>query len=90
MKQSKRQIRSLNSKMLKKIGFQFKLKRLELGLKAVDVAEKLEISRQLLSNFENGKSNNLIIAIRYREVLAYEDDHKGAKQRAEPSEQFSE
>ena len=61
-----------------------------MSLKAVEVAEKLEISKQLLSNFENGKSNNLLLAIQYTKVLEYEDDKQRAKQRAEPPEQFSE
>ena len=76
--------------MLKEIGLHFKMRRVELGLKAVDIADKLGISKQLLSNFENGKSNNLILTIRYIEVLNYEDDKQRAKQRAEPPEQFSE
>lgn len=90
LKQSKKQTRLNNRKLLKDIGLHFKMRRLELGLKAVDVAEKLGISKQLLSNFENGKSNNLILAILYTEVLAHEDDKRRAKQRAEPPEQFSE
>lgn len=61
-----------------------------MGFKAVEIAEKMGISRQLLSNFERGKSNNLILAIMYEEVLAYEDDKQRAKQRAEPPKQFSE
>lgn len=60
-----------------------------MGFKAVEIAKKMGISRQLLSNFEHGKSNNLILAIMYEEVLAYEDDQQRAKQRAEPPEQFS-
>ena len=59
-----------------------------MSLKAVEVAEKLEISKQLLSNFENGKSNNLLLAMYYTEVLDNEDDKQRAKQRAEPPEQF--
>ncbi|MCQ2966743.1 MAG: helix-turn-helix transcriptional regulator [Alphaproteobacteria bacterium] len=66
------------------------MRRVELGLKAVDVADKLGISKQLLSNFENGKSNNLILAIQYTEVLNYEDDKQRIKSRAEPPEQFGE
>ena len=89
MKQSKKQTHLNNRKLLKGIGLHFKMRRIGLGLKAVDIAEKLAISKQLLSNFENGKSNNLILAIHYTEVLAYEDDKQGAKQRAEPPEQFS-
>lgn len=89
LKQSKKQIHLNNRKLLKDIGTHFKMRRLKLGLKAVEVAEKLGISKQLLSNFEHGKSNNLILAIQYTEVLAYEDDKQGAKQRAEPPEQFS-
>lgn len=61
-----------------------------MSLKAVEVAEKLEISKQLLSNFENGKSNNLLLAIYYTKVLEYEDDKRRTKQRAESPEQFSE
>lgn len=79
-----------NSELLKDIGLQYKLRRLEMSLKAVEVAEKLEISKQLLSNFENGKSNNLLLAIYYSEMLDNEDDKQGTKQRAEPPEQFSE
>ena len=90
LKQSKKQTHLNNRKLLKDIGLHFKMRRLELGLKAVEVAEKLAISKQLLSNFENGKSNNLILAIYYTEVLAYENDKQRVKQRAEPPEQFSE
>ena len=61
-----------------------------MSLKAVEVAEKLEISKQLLSNFENGKSNNLLLAIYYSEVLNNEVDNQRTKQRVEPPEQFSE
>ena len=90
MKQSKR-LTLLNKKeILEEIGLQYKMRRLELGFKAVEIAEKMGISRQLLSNFERGKSNNLILAIMYEEVLDYEDDQQRAKQRAEPPEQFSE
>ena len=66
------------------------MRRIELGLKAVEVAEKLGISKQLLSNFESGKSNNLILAIHYTEVLAYEVDKQRVKQRVEPPKQSSE
>lgn len=90
LKQSKKQTHLNNRKLLKDIGLHFKMRRVELGLKAVEIAEKLGISKQLLSNFENGKSNNLILAIHYTEVLAYENDKQRAKQRAEPPEQFSE
>lgn len=90
LKQSKKQTLLSNRKLLKDIGLHFKIRRVELGLKATDVAEKLGISKQLLSNFERGNSNNLILAIHYTEVLAYEDDKQRAKQRAEPPEQFSE
>lgn len=90
LKLSKKQTRLRNRELLKDIGLQFKLRRLEMSLKAVEVAEKLEISKQLLSNFENGKSNNLLLAIYYSEVLDNEDDKQRAKQRVEPPEQFSE
>ena len=90
LKQLKKQIRLHNRKSLKDIGLYFKMRRLELDLKAVEVAEKLAISKQLLSNFENGKSNNLLLAIQYIKVLEYENDKRRVKQRAEPSEQFSE
>ena len=90
LKQSKKQTHLNNRKLLKEIGFHFKMRRLEMSLKAVEVAEKLEISKQLLSNFENGKSNNLLLAMYYTEVLDNEDDKQRAKQRAEPPEQFSE
>lgn len=86
MKQSQKPTLLNNRKLLKDIGLQFKMRRLELGLKATDIAEKLEISKQLLSNFENGKSNNLILAINYAEVLDYETDKRRAKQRAKPPE----
>lgn len=89
LKQSKKQTLSNNRKLLKDIGLHFKIRRIELGLKAVEVAEKLAISKQLLSNFEKGKSNNLLLAIQYTKVLEYEDDKRGTKQRAEPPEQFS-
>lgn len=90
LKQSKKQTHLNNRKLLKDIGLHFKLRRLELDLKAFEVAEKMGISKQLLSNFENGKSNNLLLAIQYTKVLEYEDDKRRTKQRAEPSEQFSE
>ena len=72
--------------MLKDIGLQYKARRVKLGFKAVEIAEKLGISRQLLSNFEHGKSNNLILAISYMEVLDYETDKQRIKQRIEPPE----
>lgn len=90
MKLSKKQTHLHNRELLKDIGLRFKLKRLEMSLKAVEVAEKLEISKQLLSNFENGKSNNLLLAINYSEVLEYENDKQRAEQRVEPPKQFSE
>ena len=90
MKQSKKQTHLHNRELLKDIGLRFKLMRLEMSLKAVEVAEKLEISKQLLSNFENGKSNNLLLAIYYSEVLDNEDDKQRAEQRAEPPKQSSE
>lgn len=90
MKQSKRQTHLHNRELLKDIGLQFKLRRLKMSLKAVEVAEKLEISKQLLSNFENGKSNNLLLAMNYSEMLDNEDDKRRTKQRAESPEQFSE
>lgn len=68
-----------NRELLKDIGLRFKLMRLEMSLKAVEVAEKLEISKQLLSNFENGKSNNLLLAINYLEVLEYENVNERTK-----------
>ena len=86
MKQLKKQTLLNNKELLKEIGLHFKNRRLELDLKAVEVAEKMGISRQLLSNFERGKSNNLILAITYSEVLAYEDDKQRIKRRTEPSE----
>lgn len=90
MKQLKKQTPLNNRKLLKDIGLHFKMRRLELDLKAVEVAEKLSISKQLLSNFEKGKSNNLLLAIQYVKVLEYENDKRRVKQRVEPSEQFSE
>ena len=57
-----------------------------MDLKAVEVAEKMGISRQLLSNFERGKSNNLILAITYIEVLDYETDKQRIKRGTEPPE----
>lgn len=90
LKQSKKQTHLHNRELLKDIGLRFKLKRLKMGLKAVEVAEKLEISKQLLSNFENGKSNNLLLAINYSEFFEYENDKQRAKQRVESPEQFSE
>ena len=86
MKQLKKQTLLNNREMLKDIGLQYKKRRLELGFKAVEIAEKLGISRQLLSNFEHGKSNNLILAISYMEVLDYETDKQRIKQRIEPPE----
>ena len=75
-----------NKQLLKEIGSHFKTRRLDLGLKAVEVAEKMGISRQLLSNFENGKSNNLILAITYVEVLDYETDKQRIKRGTKPPE----
>lgn len=89
MKQSKK-LTLLNKKeILKNIGLQYKMRRVELGFKAVEIAEKMGISRQLLSNFEHGKSNNLILAIMYEEVLTYENDKQRIEQRVKPTEQFS-
>lgn len=65
------------------------MRRVELGFKAVEIAEKLGISKQLLSNFEHGKSNNLILALLYEEVLTYENDKQRIEQRVEPPKQFS-
>lgn len=90
LKLSKKQTHLHNRELLKDIGLRFKLMRLEMSLKAVEVAEKLEISKQLLSNFENGKSNNLLLAINYSEMLDNEDDKQRAEQRVEPPKQFSE
>ena len=89
LKQSKKQTHLRNRELLKDIGLQYKLRRLEMSLKAVEVAEKLEISKQLLSNFEKGKSNNLLLAIYYSEVLDNEDDKQRAEQRVESPEQSS-
>ena len=86
LKQLKKQTPLNNKELLKEIGLHFKNRRLELGLKAVEVAEKMGISRQLLSNFERGKSNNLILAITYIEVLDYETDKRRIEQRAKPPE----
>lgn len=89
MKQSKK-LTLLNKKeILKNIGLQYKMRRVELGFKAVEIAEKMGISRQLLSNFEHGKSNNLILAIMYEEVLTYENDKQRIEQRVEPPKQPS-
>ena len=86
LKQLKKQTPLNNKELLKEIGLHFKNRRLDLGLKAVEVAEKMGISRQLLSNFERGKSNNLILAITYIEVLDYETDKRRIEQRAKPPE----
>ena len=86
LKQLKKQTPLNNKELLKEIGLHFKTRRLDLGLKAVEVAEKMGISRQLLSNFERGKSNNLILAITYIEVLDYETDKQRVKRRTEPPE----
>lgn len=86
MKQLKKQTLLNKEEMLKDIGLQYKMRRVELGFKAVEIAEKLGISKQLLSNFEHGKSNNLILAISYMEVLDYETDKRGIEQRAKPPE----
>lgn len=90
LKQLKKQTLLNNRELLEEIGLHFKTRRLDLGLKAVEVAEKMGISRQLLSNFERGKSNNLILAITYIEVLDYETDKQRAKRGTEPPEQFGE
>ena len=89
LKQSKKPTLLNNKELLEEIGSHFKKRRLELGLKGVEIAEKMGISRQLLSNFENGKSNNLILAITYVEVLDYETDKQRAERGIEPPEQFS-
>ena len=86
LKQLKKQTLLNNKQLLKEIGLHFKNRRLDLGLKAVEVAEKMGISRQLLSNFERGKSNNLILAITYIEVLDYETDKQRIKRGTEPTE----
>ena len=86
LKQLKKQTPLNNRELLKEIGSHVKTRRLELGLKGVEIAEKMGISRQLLSNFENGKSNNLILAITYIEVLDYETDKQRIKRRTEPPE----
>ena len=86
LKQLKKQTPLNNKQLLEEIGLHFKNRRLDLGLKAVEVAEKIGIARQLLSNFERGKSNNLILAITYIEVLDYETDKRRIEQRAEPPE----
>ena len=90
LKQLKKQTLLNNKELLEEIGLHFKTRRLDLGLKAVEVAEKMGISRQLLSNFERGKSNNLILAITYVEVLDYETDKQRIKRGTEPPEQSSE
>ena len=86
LKQLKKQTPLNNKQLLEEIGLHFKNRRLDLGLKAVEVAEKMGISRQLLSNFERGKSNNLILAITYIEVLDYETDKQRIERRIEPPE----
>lgn len=86
MKQLKKQTLLNKKEILKDIGLQYKMRRVKLGFKAVEIAEKLGVSKQLLSNFEHGKSNNLILAIMYEEVLTYETDKQRIKQRAEPPE----
>ena len=47
LKQSKKQTHLNNRKLLKDIGLHFKMRRLELDLKAVEVAEKLAISKTI-------------------------------------------
>lgn len=89
MKQLKKQTLLNKKEILKNIGLQYKMRRVELGFKAVEIAEKLGVSKQLLSNFEHGKSNNLILALLYEEVLTYEDDKQRIEQRVEPPKQFS-
>lgn len=86
LKQLKKQTLLNNKELLEEIGLHFKTRRLDLGLKGVEVAEKMGISRQLLSNFERGKSNNLILAITYSEVLAYEDDKQRIERGIKPPE----
>ena len=86
LKHLKKQTLLNNKELLEEIGLHFKNRRLDLGLKAVEVAEKMGISRQLLSNFERGKSNNLILAITYIEVLDYETDKQRIKRGTEPTE----
>ena len=86
LKQLKKQTLLNKREMLKEIGLQYKMRRVELGFKAVEIAEKMGISRQLLSNFEHGKSNNLILAMLYMEVLDYETDKQRIEQRAKPPE----
>ena len=86
LKQLKKRTLLNKEETLKEIGLQYKMRRVELGFKAVEIAEKMGISKQLLSNFEHGKSNNLILAISYMEVLDYETDKRGIEQRAKPPE----
>lgn len=89
LKQSKKQTLLNKREILKDIGLRYKMRRVELGYKAVEIADKLGVSKQLLSNFEHGKSNNLILAIMYEEVLTYENDKQRIEQRVKPPEQFS-
>lgn len=86
MKQLKKQTPLHNTKTLEDVGKYLKMRRLKLGLKAVEIAEKMGISKQLISNFEHGKSNNLTVALNYLEVLRHETDKQRAKQRVEPPE----
>lgn len=86
MKQLKKRTLLNKEETLKEIGLNYKMRRVELGFKAVEIAEKIGISKQLLSNFEHGKSNNLILAISYMEVLDYETDKRAIEQRAKPPE----
>lgn len=86
LKQLKKLTLSNNKEILKEIGLSYKMRRVELGFKAVEIAEKLGISRQLLSNFERGRSNNLILAILYEDLLAYETDKQRIEQRTKPPE----
>ena len=86
LKQLKKQTLLNKRETLEEIGLRYKMRRVELGLKADEIAEKMGISKQLLSNFEHGKSNNLILAITYMEVLDYETDKRGIEQRAKPPE----
>ena len=86
LKQLKKQTLLNKEETLKEIGLNYKMRRVELGFKAVEIAEKMGISKQLLSNFEHGKSNNLILAISYMEVLDYETDKRAIEQRAKPPE----
>lgn len=50
---------------LNKIGNFFRFLRVKNGIKVDEIAELMNVTRNTITNFENGKSNNLNLFLRY-------------------------